>query len=291
VLAGKFHVMRRIGAGGMGVVYEATDTTLDRRVALKTLTRLSSPNIERLHREAKAMAAVQHPNLAVIHGIETWKGVPILICEYLAGGTLADRLAGCRLAPPQACDHGATLAGALDYLHRSGLLHRDVKPSNVGYALAGTVKLLDFGLARLFDDGAGAGATTTMRRPGGINQHVAAVPGAVPVAATGMAGTLAYLPPEAIRGEAPGPGFDLWALAVTIYECVCAVNPFLKSSASATIAAVLDGHVPDPRTHEPACPPALADLLMRSLSPHTADRPPSAAALRSGFEHVRTVSA
>ena len=145
----KFVVVRRIGAGGMGVVYLARDTTLDRDVALKTLPGLRGGAAARLRGEARAMAALNHESLATIYGLEFWRRTPILVVEYFPEGTLAGRLWRGRLSPDEALAIGVRLAQALTYMHARGVLHRDLKPSNVGLTAAGVPKLLDFGLATL----------------------------------------------------------------------------------------------------------------------------------------------
>ena len=149
VLAGKFEIEQQIGAGGMGVVYRARDLTLSRPVAIKVLPRVLPQAAARLRREARAMAMMQHANLAVIHAMESWRGSPVLVLEYLSGGTLADRI---RSGPVPARDVialGLVIADVLHHVHRAGYLHRDVKPSNIGYTDDGVAKLLDFGLVRL----------------------------------------------------------------------------------------------------------------------------------------------
>ena len=150
-LHAKFRLEARIGRGGMGVVYRATDLNLGRLVAVKTLPWVAPYLSTRLRREARAMAAVAHPNLAMIYGVEFFRGVPMLVVEYLAGGTLADRLRRGPLPWPDALALGATLAEVVDRMHVAGILHRDIKPSNVGFTAEGVPKLLDFGLARAIE--------------------------------------------------------------------------------------------------------------------------------------------
>ena len=162
ILRGKFRLDRRIGAGGMGVVYHAIDLELGRSVAIKTLPRVTADHADRLRREARAMAVLTHANLAIIHGLETWQGVPFLIVEFLAAGTLSDQVARGRLPLPAVLDLGLTLAAVLDYLHGAGVIHRDIKPSNIGFTRAGVVKVLDFGLARLASSSAEPGDTTSL---------------------------------------------------------------------------------------------------------------------------------
>ncbi len=149
VLAGKFEIERQVGAGGMGVVYRARDLTLNRPVAIKVLPRVLPQAVARLRREARAMAMMQHPNLAVIHSMESWRGAPVLVLEYLAGGTVADRIRYGGLAVADILALGRVVADVLHHIHRAGYLHRDIKPSNIGYTEEGTIKLLDFGLVRL----------------------------------------------------------------------------------------------------------------------------------------------
>lgn len=221
---------RRIGAGGMGVVYVARDQVLGRDVALKTLPALAHGAIARLQQEARAMAALNHPALATLFGVEVWQRTPILVVEYFPNGTLADRLApdgplGRALTVDDTVRLGITLAGALAYMHARGVLHRDLKPSNIGMTSSGSAKLLDFGLASV-RPAANAAASTVRVRP---------------------EGTLAYLPPEALEGAAPSPAFDLWALAVVLLECLTGTN---LAAARATPIA-----------------PALQPFFERALSP------------------------
>ena len=198
VLAGKF----RLGAGGMGVVYLAQDTALHRHVAVKTLPVAAVQGLVRLRQEGRAMAAMAHPAIAQIHGVETWRGRPLLVVEYLAGGTLAARLDQGPMRGAQAVGVAITVAEALAALHDAEYVHGDVKPSNVGFAADGAVKLLDFGLTRLADDGEG---------PAG--------------------GTLPYLSPDVLRGARAAAADDVWALCVVLHEMLTGTRPFLGGSA------------------------------------------------------------
>lgn len=146
LLAGKYRLDRRIGAGGMGVVYRTRDLALGRDVAIKTLPRLSRTGARRLQREARAGARLIHPHLGLIFAAESWRGTPMLVLEYLPGGTLSDRIRKGAIPPAQVASWGVALAGALEAAHGRGILHRDIKPSNVGFTADGAPKLLDFGL-------------------------------------------------------------------------------------------------------------------------------------------------
>jgi Protein kinase domain len=274
VLAGKFRIERRIGRGGMGLVYRALDVALDRVVAIKTLPRVSTSASVRLRREARTMATLEHPHLALILGLETWHGVPMLVVEYLHGGTLAARLQHTRLAPMEAIDLGLALVGAVEYMHRVGLLHRDIKPSNIGFQRDDTPKLLDFGLARIL-------ASSDTGRVDWVASkqtwHAAE-----------FMGTPAYLPPEAVRYGSPDPLWDLWSLALVLYESVVGVNPLLSSHESETIARVARAEVPDVRQFAPNCPAGLAEFLAHALSADRRDRPASAAAFKATLASLRT---
>jgi serine/threonine protein kinase len=204
----------------MGVVYQATDITLRRDVAIKTLTRLSEDAAERLMVEARTMAALSHPQIAVLYGAELWRGTPMLVMECLGGGTLAARLRRGPLATAEALELVKLLALALEHVHRSGLYHGDIKPSNIGFTLDGSPKFLDFGLARAI----GGDLMSKADRADGS-------PGRRPIA-----GTLAYLSPEVREGDPPGPALDVWALAVVLCECLTGRHPFLTARTSAEIA-------------------------------------------------------
>ena len=247
-LRGVFETHERIGAGGMGVVYRGTDLRLERSVALKTLPYLSPAEARRLQREARTMALVSHPNLAVIHGIEEWRGRPVLVCEYLAGGTLADRLHQGPMPVDDAIDLALVLLQALATLHEARLLHRDIKPSNIGFAHDGTPKLLDFGLAHRLDGD----------EPG---------PAERVDTLTLLRGTPFYMPPESLGGEAVGPSADLWSLGVVLHEAIT-------------------GRIPIPgRAFD--VPAACAPFFRRTLALDPAERPPTAWALARELRALR----
>ncbi len=281
VLGGKYRFERKIGTGGMGVVYRAVDLTLARPVAIKVLPQVSPERALRLRREARAAAALTHPNLALIFAAESWHGSPILVFEYLVGGTLADRLDAGPLPPAEVIRIGVALASVLEAIHASGILHRDVKPSNIGLTRDGTPKLLDFGLARILEDvrreersgspGPGSGASTLSFVSGGTNSDF-------------VVGTPGYLSPEAVVGDPPDVSFDLWGLAVVLYQSVTGVNPLLGGTPLQVLERTRDAAFPDPASLAPGIPPALAALLRRSVARDRRRRPRSAAEMRSLLE-------
>ena len=199
LLARKFRLTRRLGAGGMATAYLARDLRLERNVAVKTPTGMSVPGLMGLKPEAWAMANVSHPAVAEVHGIESWRGRPFLVVEYLSGGTLADRLRRGPVPDREAFSIAASLADALAALHAAGYVHGDVKPSNIGFTAAGSPKLLDFGLAREARDGAIVG------------------------------GTLRYASPEVVAGRPAEEGDDIWSLCVVLSEMATGEHPFAGS--------------------------------------------------------------
>jgi hypothetical protein len=206
-LARVFLVERRLGSGGMGVVYRARDTRLDRLVALKTLPRLRPGAVDQLRREARAMARLNHESLATIYGLEMWRDTPVLVVEYFPAGTLADLVAVAPLTPVETTRLGIRLARALEYMHERGVVHCDLKPPNVGMTPGRLPVLLDFGLVSLSSPESSPDAATA--GPGdGLH-----------------GGTRGYLPPEACRGRSATPAFDLWALAVVMLEALTGSRP------------------------------------------------------------------
>jgi hypothetical protein len=281
---GKFRVDRFIGAGGTGVVYHAVDMTLDRQVAIKTLPAMRFEHSSRLYREARAMANVMHPNLATIYGAERWKGTLLLIFEYLEGGTLLDSLRCGPLTVDEAIGLGTLMADALDRVHASGVLHRDVKPSNIGYTSEGVPKLLDFGLAAILDR-----SRDRSTLPAALSTDLALIedltwglqPSASLTLTQQLIGTPLYLSPEAVAGSAPDPSFDLWSLSMVLYEAVAGRHPVGGDTVIDVVKNIQRGTVPDVRHFRPDCPVMFAEFLNDALSPVPARRPTSAAALRT----------
>jgi len=199
---GHFRVVERIGAGGMGVVYLAHDQHLDRPVALKVLpTALpaeATPR-RRFRQEALALSRLNHPNIAVVHDFDTFGDADILVMEYVPGVTLSERLHAGALTEREVLAIGAQFAAGLEAAHAQGIVHRDLKPSNLRLTPDGHLKILDFGLARLFEgsDTALTQTETDVSRP---------------------PGTLAYMAPELLRGLAPMPATDIYAAGITLYE-------------------------------------------------------------------------
>jgi len=260
-LVGRFEITQKLGAGGMGVVYRALDVRLKRHVALKTLPSLSENAAARLMAEAQTMAGISHAHVAVLYGAEMWRATPILVMEHLPGGTLAARLRVGRLAAPDALAILRSLTPALEQMHRAGLYHGDIKPSNIGFAANDVPKFLDFGLTRAITSQADFhhdGSETIARGRGPV------------------AGTLPYLSPEVRDGAAPGPALDLWAMCVVLCESVLGVNPFLNARSSADVAAAASLAIVQVRS---LSLPEVADFLSSAFVTNQAERPQTAGAL------------
>ena len=219
-----YRVIEKVGEGGMGVVYRAHDTKLDRDVALKFMMhalRLDLEHGDRLRREARALAALNHPNILTIHDIGDADGVPFLVLEWVGGGALSDPSLQPPLSAPELLRVALPVAEALAAAHDHGIVHRDVKPANVLVSDEGRIKLADFGLAKFRD----------------LDRDVTRTVGAV--------GTVAYMSPEQASGGEVGPTSDIFSFGVLAYELLTAQRPFKGESPGAVIAAILSGrHTP-----------------------------------------------
>ena len=291
LLAGKFLLEERIGAGGMGVVYRARDLSLSRTVAIKTLRPMGGLLAGRLRREARAMAAVTHPHLAAIHGLESWSGTPLLVVEYLAGGTLASRIARGPLPLAETFELGLVLVDVAQCIHRAGILHRDIKPSNIGFTANGTPKLLDFGLARMMDSAWGGGGRLVRGALGvataGFDDTFA--DGASGTATGVVLGTPQYMAPEAVAGGPPDPTCDLWSIAVVLYESLAGRPPFRGTTPQETLSLIRGGRAPNLRDLVPTCPPSVAEFFLMALEPERSRRLATTGAMKRHLLELRAL--
>jgi serine/threonine protein kinase/Tol biopolymer transport system component len=285
---GAYQIGSRIGAGGMGEVYEGRDTILNRQVAVKVLLPLiaqDSESVSRFRREAQLLASLNHPHIAQIHGFEHAEDVWALVMELVPGPTLAQRIAGRASVDPIAATDAASkgsplpiaealgiaaqIAGALEAAHEQRIIHRDLKPSNVKIREDGTVKVLDFGLATALD--------SQMRRDTGASRSS---PGPADATQTGaLFGTPAYMSPEQARGQAVDRRTDLWAFGCILYEMLTGRQTFEGDSATEVLEAVENAE-PEWTQLPEKTPPAIRTLLRRCLEKSRARRLDSATAVR-----------
>jgi len=267
-----FHVLEKIGQGGMGEVYLAEDTILHRRVALKFLkTGRSEAERSRIIAEARAAAAIDHPGVCKVFEAGEVESRSFIAMELLEGDTLEKRISRGAMAVQEALPLVIEISEALSEAHGKRLVHCDLKPSNVMITGAGHVKLMDFGLARRIREPASAEDETMTLR----------------TAPPGIAGTPGYMAPEQAKGEAFDGRADLFSLGIIFYEMLCGVHPFRRNTSHATVAAILYEDAPDIRKYLPDAPPLLADIVSRALERNPETRYASAAEFRSDLIRLR----
>jgi TolB-like protein/Tfp pilus assembly protein PilF len=256
---GPYEVVAPLGAGGMGEVWRALDPRLGREVAIKALPAAFAAEPERLarfEREARLLASLSHPNIAVLFGLEDAGGTPCLVLELVPGEPLFARLARGVLSARETVEIGAQVAAAVAAAHARGIVHRDLKPANVMIAPGRVVKVLDFGLARgAADDAPAAGATVA------------------PMTAAGLVlGTTPYMSPEQARGKPVDAGTDVWSLGCILYECLAGHAAFAGETTSDVIGRILERE-PDWNALPSHAPPRLVALVRRCLAKDRGERP------------------
>jgi eukaryotic-like serine/threonine-protein kinase len=258
---GVYEVIGLIGAGGMGEVYRARDTSLGRDVALKILTKTAIADPERqarFEREARAVAALSHPNIVSIYGFGIENGIAYAAIEWLEGQTLRDALANGPFPVRRVLDLGAQIALGLAAAHSKGVIHRDIKPENVFITPEGLVKLLDFGLARIASD-ALAGVTVETGRP-------------LITGAGVFLGSVGYMSPEQVSGSPADHRSDVFSLGVVLFEMVAGQSPFRRDSVVETCNATLKEGPPEIATLRSDVPVSLERIVIRCLEKSPAER-------------------
>jgi serine/threonine protein kinase len=255
---GPYHVLTKIGEGGMGEVYKARDARLGRDVAIKILPAEFASHPERLarfEREARMLAALNHPHIAAIHGVEERDGVRALVLELVDGETLAERIGRCGgsgLAMKEALDIASQIADALDAAHEKGIVHRDLKPANIKITRDNVVKVLDFGLAKLDPHGIGDDTQSPTITIDGTRDGA-------------ILGTAAYMSPEQARGQIVDKRADIWAFGCVLYEMLTGRSCFSRGTVSDTVAAILERE-PDYTALPKPLPRTARRLLERCLA-------------------------
>jgi Tol biopolymer transport system component len=277
---GPYEIQSLVGAGGMGEVYRAHDSRLDRTVAIKVLPASLSADSDRMQRfaqEARAAAALNHPNILSIFDIGDRQGSPYVVSELLEGETLRERLRSGALSARKAIDYALQVARGLAAAHEKGIVHRDLKPENLFITNDGRVKILDFGLAKLImpESSSGADAPTL---------HAVTEPGLI-------MGTVGYMSPEQVRGQAADQRSDIFAFGAILYEMISGKRAFHGETSADTMSAILKEEVPDLSETARSVPPGLERIVRHCLEKNPSQRFHSAGDLAFDLEALTEISA
>ena len=256
-----YRLVEQIGEGGMGVVWKAVDTTLDREVAIKVLPPNLATDPERLarfEREAKLLASLHHPNIASVFGLHATNGLRFLAMEYVRGEDLAQRLKRGPLPLDETIAIARQIAKAVETAHEAGVIHRDLKPANIVLTEDDKVKVLDFGLAKALESTAGANSGSH------DSAHSPTLTSAGTVAGV-ILGTAAYMAPEQAKGKAVDRRADIWAFGTVLWEMLTGAQLFQGETISDTLAAVLREEI-NWSALPPTTPPAVHRLFKRCLT-------------------------
>jgi eukaryotic-like serine/threonine-protein kinase len=272
---GHYHLVEKLGEGGMGVVYRARDLRLDREVALKVLpagTLSNEAARKRFRKEALALSKLNHPHIATIYDFDSQGGVDFLVMEYLAGVTLAEKLKAGALPEKEVVRLGTQVAAALEEAHECGVVHCDLKPGNIALTPKGQSKLLDFGLAKLLQHSTDDASTQTF-----TNTQQGA-------------GTLPYMSPEQLRGESIDARSDIYAAGAVLYEMATSQRPFCEQLAARLTDAILHRPPPLPSAVNRRLSPALDTVILKTLDKDPEHRYQSAKELRIDLERLNAPS-